>query len=226
MKQLPPGLPVPVVEPIDPASSEFYRVLFSSMERRMGEKPVKSIAVTSAVKGEGKTTTAIQLARVSARDFGKRILLMEGDLKNPQFHRYWTKTEEIGLYHVLTQQASLDQAIHPTDVEGLEVMPLGTAAMAGAVNASLLAQGFRGVVQAASGRYDYVVVDSPPVLPLVDMRIIAEAVDGVVMVIQADGPPRSLVAKALEAIPREKVLGVVFNGVTTIWPRYTYGYTY
>jgi capsular exopolysaccharide synthesis family protein len=219
-------LPAPEIDQVDMVTEEFYRVLFSGMERRLNGRPVKSIAVTSSVKGEGKTTTVIHLARVAARDFGKKVLLLEGDLKNPQFSRYWTNPDGVGLYQVLTQQVEFDKAILDTGQERLDAMPVGRVDKNRSVSGSILFRGLRNVIQEATSRYDYVFVDSPPILPLVDMRIIANAVDGVIMVVCAEGSPRSVIIKSVESIPREKILGVVLNGVKVSWSGYTYGYTY
>lgn len=219
-------VPAPLVQVMDSESSEIYRVLFASLARRADEREIKSIAFTSSVKGEGKTTTAVHLATVAARDFGKRILLIEGDLKNPQIQRRWPHPEGKGLYHVLAQEDSFDSAVVITDQDGLEVMPAGRLGKEQRDSASVLSFGFKKIVQEASGRYDYVFVDSPPILPLVDMRIIADAVAGVVMVIRAEGPPRSLISKAVATIEREKIIGVVFNGAKSAWPGYIYGYSY
>lgn len=207
---------------------ELYRILFSSIERRIGPRAVNSIAVTSATKGEGKTTTVINLARVAARDFGKRVLLLEGDLKSPQFHRFWAREDGVGLYHILTQKVQIDQAtgVKVTDIEGLDVIPLGDIIESGEANRSVLIHSLNRVIQRASSRYDYVFVDCPPILPLVDMQVIGDAVDGVIMVVQVEGPPRSLVRKALGMIPEEKVLGIVLNRVKKVWPGYSYTYTY
>jgi capsular exopolysaccharide synthesis family protein len=219
-------LPVPDVGRADMITEEFYRVLFSGMERRLDGKSVKSIAVTSAVKGEGKTTTVIHLAMVAARDFGKRVLLLEGDLKNPQFHRHWTRPDGVGLFQLLTQQVEFDKAIMETGQEGLHVLPVGRVDKTRSVSGSILFRGLRNVIEYAVARYDFVFVDCPPILPLVDMRIIGNAVDGVIVVVRADGPPRSVIVKSVESIPREKILGVVLNGVKVSWSGYTYGYTY
>ncbi len=216
------------VEQKSAINDELYRILFSGMEHRIGIRSMRSIAVTSAIKGEGKTTTVINLARVAVRDFGKRVLLLEGDLKNPQFHRHWPIQDGIGLYHILTQQAQIDLTakVIVTDLEGLDVMPLGNITNRQDANKSFLIQGIKRVIQRAPSRYDYIFVDSPPVLPLVDMQIIAEAVDGVIMVVQAEGPAQSLVRKAFEKIPHNKILGIVVSKVRTSWSQYSYGYNY
>ena len=219
-------LPGPLLNVIDSGSSELYRVLFSGLMRQIADRPIRSIAITSSVKGEGKTTTAIHLARVAARDFGKKVLLLEGDLKNPQFGKRWSNPEGTGLYHLLTKEATLEAAIQMTDQEGFEVLPAGRFSKKQDDSGSALALGLKRILQEVSVRYDFVFVDCPPVHPLVDTRIIAEAVDGVIMVIQSEGPPRSVVASAVESLPSGKVLGVVLNGMKTVWPRYSYGYTY
>ena len=73
----------PTIELDYSETDEYYRILFSGVERKIKNGEIKSIAMTSALKGEGKTTTIIQLAKVAARDYGKKILLLEGDSKSP-----------------------------------------------------------------------------------------------------------------------------------------------
>ena len=219
-------LPSPDADRAGMVNEEVYRLLFSGMERRLGGRPLKSIGVTSAIQGEGKTTTVIHLAQVAARDFGNRVLLLEGDLKSPQFYRRWTGPTGVGLYEVLTDQVGFDKAILQTEQERLDAMPVGRVDRSRSVSGSVLFRTLHKVIEEAKARYDYIFVDCPPIFPLVDMRIIANAVDGMIMVIRAEGPPRSEVVKSTDSIPREKIIGVVLNGVKAFRSGYTSGYTY
>lgn len=207
-------LPFPSLSAEPQESDELYRILFSNIERKINGRPYKSIALTSTVKGEGKTTTIIQLAKVGARDFGKRILLLEGDLKNPQ------------LNSLISNHERADRAIGETPIQGLEVLTLGNITKNRNINGPAFASGLKKVIETVSSGYDYVFVDCPPIMPLVDMQIIGQVVDGVVIVIRAEGPSRNLVIKAMEAVPKEKILGVVFNGMHLTFPQYGYGYKY
>jgi capsular exopolysaccharide synthesis family protein len=217
---------MPSAHSVDPIPSEIYRILFSSMERRILGKSIKSIAVTSATQGEGKTTTVVQLAKTAVQDFGRRVLLLEADLRNPRFQAYWTKPDGIGLYHILSQRISPSVAIGPSDIDGLDILPAGETVKKQNFSGSMLANGLRKVLEDAESQYDFILVDCPPILPLVDMRIIAPQVNGVLMVVRAGGPPRSVVRHAAQTLQREKVLGLVFNSVDMVWPQYGYGYPY
>jgi capsular exopolysaccharide synthesis family protein len=211
-----PKYPFPLFVQENLPTDELYRVLFSNIERRIKEKPIRSIAVTSAVKGEGKTTTIIQLAKIAARDYGKKILLIEGDLRNPQLNA------------IPVSKPEADRAIGDTIVEGLHVMTLANITKNKAINGPTFANGIKKIIETVSNSYDFIFVDCPPLIPLVDMQIIANVVDGIIMVIRAEGPPRSLVNNALESIPREKVIGVILNQVKHSWSQsgYAYGYGY
>lgn len=198
----------------DLPTDEIYRILFSNIERRISERPAKSIAVTSAVKGEGKTTTAIQLAKVMARDFGRRVLLLEGDIKNPQ------------LGSIPLEKDAGGQAIRKTAIKGLEVMNLASITKSKPMNAPTFAGGLKKIVETVSESYDFILIDCPPVMPMVDMQIIAKFVEAILVVVRVQGPPRSLVNKALDSLPREKIIGVAFNGAENALSQYGYPYHY
>jgi len=195
-------------------TDEYYRILFAGIEKKCIGKVPRVIAVTSTVKGEGKTTTVTQLGKIAARDFNKRVLLLEGDSKSPQIHLVLGNRPEDG------------KAISSTLIKGLDVMTLEKVIMNKKINGPAFSNGLKKVIETVSNRYDYILIDCPPILPLVDMQIIAGMVDGILMVIRADGPSRSFVNSALSAIPKEKLLGVVLNGVKTGIPGYGYGYSY
>ncbi|MHB8481178.1 MAG: CpsD/CapB family tyrosine-protein kinase [Nitrospiria bacterium] len=195
-------------------TDEYYRILFSSIEKKIKGNGARTIAVTSSIKGEGKTTTITQMAKIAARDFEKKVLLLEGDALNPQLHS------------IVLDKPKERQAIGHTVIERLDVMTLSNVLNNKKINGPVFANGLRKIIDTVSGAYDYILVDCPPILPLVDMRIIARVVDGIIMVIRAEGPSRSMVKEALKSVPAEKILGVVLNGITTKWPTYGYGYGY
>lgn len=197
-----------------PQSDEYYRILFSGVEKKFQNSGPKSIAVTSAIKGEGKTTTTVQLAKVAVRDFGKKILLLEGDLRSPQ----------LSSILMVSNKSQEGQAILRTTVPGLDVMTLSKIIKNKKVSGPAFATGLKKIIETVSSSYDYILVDCPPILPMVDMHIIAGIVDGIILVVRAEGPSRSMVNNALGSIPREKILGVVLNAVNSRWPNYGYGY--
>ncbi len=203
------------VDPKIVPADEYYRILFSRIERRINGDEIKSIAITSAVKGEGKTTTITQLAKVVVRDFEKRVLLLEGDAINPS------------LNSILASKSREGQAIGSTAIRGLDVMTLDNVIKNKKVNGPAFAAGLKKVIETVSNSYDYILVDCPPVLPLVDMQIIAGIVDGIIMVVRSEGPSRSVVKNALASLPKDKILGVVLNGMKTRWSTsYLNGYGY
>ena len=116
------------------------------------------------------------------------------------------------------------QAILKSAIPGLDVMTLSHIIKNKKVTGPNFATGLKKIIDTVSNSYDFIFVDCPPVLPMVDMHIIAGVVDGIIMVIRAEGPSRSLVNSALGSIPKEKIIGVVLNGMKSRWPRYGYGY--
>lgn len=190
-------------------SDEYFRILFLKIVKKIGEKG-KSILITSALKGEGKTTTIIQLAKVAARDFEKKILLLEGDAKNPQ----------LSSIADLSDKQREGHAILNTAIPGLDLMTLDKIIKNRKINGPVFVNGLKKIIEMFWDSYDYILVDCPPVLPLVDTEIIAGIVDGILLVVKAEGPAKRLVKKALETLPKEKVLGVVFNGVQSKWQKY------
>jgi capsular exopolysaccharide synthesis family protein len=195
-------------------TDEYYRVLFSNVERKIHGSQTKSIAVTSTVSGEGKTTTVIQLAKVAVRDFGKKVLLLEGDFRNPQLH-------------LLVKAASkTDRAIVESTIKGLDVMPLEKTTRNLSIKGPAFANGLKIIIDSVCNTYDYVFVDCPPILPLVDMQIIGGVVDGIILVVRAEGPDRNMILNGIEGLPKQKILGIVFNGAKLAWPKANYNYTY
>jgi len=119
-----------------------------------------------------------------------------------------------------------DQAIALTSIPGLYVMTLDNIIKNKKINGPAFGNGLRKIIEMVSVSYDYILVDCPPVLPVVDTQIIAGIVDGIILLVRAEGPSRNLVRKALEGIPREKVLGVVFNGAKSRQLKYSHEYHY
>jgi capsular exopolysaccharide synthesis family protein len=167
--------------------------------------------VASALSGEGKTSLACLLAANCARS-GARTLLVDGDLRRPSIHRFAAVPPGPGLSDVLTGASPLDAAVHPTPVENLSVMPGGR--WSEAVRVALSTPRWEHLVAAVRARYDCVVVDTSPVLPISDGLVLAGHVDGVLLSVLRDV---SEVAAAKDAVAqlrsvRARMLGVVVHG--------------
>jgi protein-tyrosine kinase len=200
--------------------AEQFRTLRARLEALATERPVRTIAVTSAMPGEGKTTAALNLAVVTAMSVGRRVLLVDCDLRRPKIHAALGLRPEAGLAEVLTDVASVDQAIIKVDGTNLEVLPVRTAPP----NPSELlgSERMRALVEQLARSYDQVIFDVPPTLALPDAKTVSELTDGLVFVVRADRTPREDVVAALDVLDRRRVLGLVLNAVDEDPERYGY----
>ena len=192
--------------------AEQYRVLRHVLERRRREASVSVVAVSSPAAGEGKTTTAINLAGALAQGRDTRVLLVDADLRLPSV------TAQLGLPASLPGLVDLiaDGGLTLGDVVralpryNLSILPSGriTRAPYEILKSPRLAE----ALGEARELYDYVLVDSPPLVPLPDGRVLARSVDGFLLVVAAHRTQRRLVAEALDLLDPQQLIGLVFNG--------------
>ncbi|HEY3488440.1 MAG TPA: CpsD/CapB family tyrosine-protein kinase [Gammaproteobacteria bacterium] len=209
--------------------AEQYRALRYEIEhmRKPGECAV--IGICSALPGDGKTLTAINLAGALAQDPSARTLLIEADLRRPVV----TVGDQLPLGNggskrglvdaILDPTLNLDEIIRYVPYFNLTILPAGKRA--DAPYEALNSTRFGELLTEARQRYDYVIIDTPPILPVPDCRLLAKWVDSFVMVVAADRTPREAVEEALTLLGSVKVLGLVFNGHDRSVTRY-YGYGY
>jgi capsular exopolysaccharide synthesis family protein len=209
---------------------EAFRALRTSLVFSSGSEGTRVIALTSAQPLEGKTTTACNMAIALAYG-GSRVLLIDADMRRPSVSRTLGIENEIGLSHLLTGQATARQAIRRTNVQNLWVMTAGLTPP----NPSELLSSERMktlVANVQTGPFDWVLIDTPPVLAVTDAVIIAPWVSGVVFVIGSEMTQRRLAQRAVETLQtsRPHVLGAVLNRVDIIRNKYYYsryyGYKY
>jgi capsular exopolysaccharide synthesis family protein len=212
--------------------SEQYRILYTKLNDLSKEKSQKIFAVTSALQNEGKTVTALNLAVVMARDFGKKTLVLEGDFRRPTLPLYLKAELEEGLVDILSSKADIQTTMVPVANtlipfadDNLTVLP----AVRKTQNSSSLLSSprMRDLFDILREQYDFILIDSPPILPLSDMNIFEEVVDGILLVVRAESTPRGAVSKGLEALGTDKLLGIILNDVRqTFSSYYRYGYKY
>ncbi|MCC6643021.1 MAG: CpsD/CapB family tyrosine-protein kinase [Deltaproteobacteria bacterium] len=205
--------------------AEQYRTLRTRLESLAAQRPIRTLAVVSALPGEGKTSAAINLAIVSEMHLDRRVLLVDCDLRKPKVHRTLGITPTAGLAEVLLGQASVDQAIYKVtgpSFEGgaLEVLPVH--AMPPNPSELLASAKMKALIEELARRYDVVILDTPAALSLPDAKTVTELTDGAVMVVRADTTPESDVQTALDLIDRRRVLGVVLNGSAVDQTYYSY----
>ena len=193
-------------------AAEQYQGLRLTIERLRRGRTLQVIAVTSPAAGDGKTLTAINLAGALARGAeDARVLLIDADLRRPAVARQLAiDSGAPGLTEVVSNpQTTLDSVTQKLTPYNLSILPAGTRN--GAVHQILRSSRLDTVLAEARSRYDFVVVDTPPLLPVFDSALLANAVDGVLMVVSANQTPRKLLGEALNMLDPGKVLGIVFN---------------
>lgn len=216
--------------PVPHDFGESYRALRTSLVFTSGGESTRVITVTSAQPLEGKTTTACNLAMVLAFG-GSRVLLVDGDMRRPGVHKALKISNTVGLSHLLVGQARVREAIQRTSDPNFCVMTAGRTPP----NPSelLSSERMRQLIgNLKQGPFDWVVIDTPPVLAVTDAIILTPLVDGVTFVVGAEMTRRRLAERAVQMImaSRPKVVGAVLNRVNFDRNKYYYsryyGYQY
>ena len=170
------------------------------------------IQVTSPNPGDGKTTLAANLA-VAMADSGKRVLLLEADFRRPRVHRYFALDNTVGVTAIITGDAEIPDAIQPTAIRNLWAMPCGPRPN----NPSdlLTSPRFKEMIDTLRDQHDFVIIDTPPILAVMDASVVAPRVDAVLMVVRLTKHARDGASRATEMLGAlgARILGVVVNGV-------------
>lgn len=194
----------------DFVTTESLRKVKASLRFLDVERPVKVIVFSSCLASEGKTSLSILLARVLAEGAGD-VLLVDGDMRRPQVATYLALEGGVGLSDVLAGSVTLDQAVQRALSPRLHVLPAGSSV---SNPAELFAsQRMARLVDTLRERYDYVVIDAPPLLPVVDASILATYADGLLLITRYGKVTRTQVAKSIEQLERvhARVFGAVIN---------------
>ena len=199
------------------AAREAYRILRTNLLFSQDAAQRRSIAITSAAPGEGKTTIAVNLAIAFAHG-GARVALVDADLRRARLHRMFRTPRAPGLAEV-TQGTPLSSAVRPTGIQNLFVLPGGDPrAIANAVGETAL----RALLRELGEEFDLVIIDTPPVLALADASVVAATADTTLFVVHAGRTPRAVAQQALQQLEvvGARVAGTVLNDPAGVLPEY------
>ena len=204
----------PLIVQSDPSSprSEAFRALRTNLMFVDAANHPRTILLTSSIPGEGKSTTIANLALTLAES-GSRVCLVEADLRRPRLLEYLGLDGSAGLTDVLIDRADLDDVLQPYGANQLEVV--GAGMIPPNPSELLASEAMSSVLRQLSARFDYVLVDTPPVLPVTDAVVLSTKVDGVLVLVGSTVVSREQLTSTLEALGAvdNTVLGLVLNRV-------------
>lgn len=214
-----------LVTNVNPKSivSEQFRTVRTNINFSMPDKELKTLLFTSSSPGEGKSTSAANMAVVFAQE-GKKVLLVDADMRKPTMHYTFHTTNTTGLSSLLAKQSTLEDVTKDTDVEGLSLITCGPippnpAELIGSNSMDVL-------IGELSSRYDLVVFDTPPLLSVADAQILSNKCDGTILVINSGVTEKENAIKAKDALVSAKanILGTLMNNFVLGKDHYYYQY--
>lgn len=215
---LPPSLQPPLmryaIEEPGTFFAEAIRAVRLAIQRALRVDPIKIVVVTSALESEGKTTLAANLA-LSLATLGIRTLLIDGDLRNPGLTRALCPNADVGLLQVAMGQASLEQALLLDRSTGLSILPSPVVKDDDSITELMFSERIIDLMDHLRQRYELIIIDSPPLVPLVDGRALAELADRIVLALAWNQTPREVVAHTMNLLApvHDRILGTVLTRV-------------
>ena len=208
------------------AAAEAYRSLRTSLILSHIDNPPKVIMVTSSVPGEGKTTNSIALAQ-NYLGLGKKVLLVEGDIRRHTLREYFNNVPNYGIFSVISGEKTLSEAVFQNPSFGADIL----AGEKTSINAADLfsSEAFKQFIATAREAYDAVIIDTPPILVVPDARIIAEQADAVIFTVHWDKTSKPQVEESLRLFHNsgQRVTGLALSQISEKgMKRYGYGGQY
>jgi capsular exopolysaccharide synthesis family protein len=211
----------------DPKSTvaEQYKILRTNIQAINSKTPIKLITLTSSTHSEGKTITSINLAISMAHDLGKKnILLVDADLRRASISRYLGIKSENGLADLIADGANIDDTLLNIGIDNLTFLPAGKiphnpAELLGSTK-------LKSILNQLKEKYDYIILDTPPIIPVTDAGVLGAQTDGVIMVIQANRTQQGVVKHAEHLLKQAhaKLLGYILTNIQYHIPAYIYRY--
>jgi len=190
--------------------AEEFRTLRSRLYQIREKMPLKRLLVTSALPKEGKSFVAANLGQVMVRQHGRRALVIDADLRNPGMHRHLGAAPSPGLSEYLLGECDEFTALQRGPMENLFFMPAGRIVPSAP---ELLSNGrLKLFLQRVEPLFDWVILDTSPVIPVSDATLVAGCCDGILMVVRSNATPADLARRARAEFPDKLLLGVVLNG--------------
>lgn len=206
--------------------TEAYRSLRTNLEFMNPDSPARTILFTSSGPGEGKSTTTANIA-ISNAQKGKKVLLIDCDLRKPVQHTIFAISNMQGITDLLVDQTiSFDQVVQKTNIPNLQIIPCGTLPPN---PAELLgSQSMANLLKELTGHFEMIFIDAPPIISVTDAAILSSIVDGVILVVRHGQAERNMVFMAKELLTKvnAKILGVVLNRVKVSKHQQQYYYYY
>lgn len=202
--------------------TEEFRSLRQRIQSLRRDREIKSLVVTSALPGEGKTTTAMNLALSFGLEPESRTCLIDADLRAPAVHRALPDQPDAGLAELLEVDAKLEEAL--VEIEGTRLSVLPVRAIPSQPSELLSSRRMRELLQDLSANFDTIIIDAPPIAGLPDAGALIDLCDAALFVVVAGQTNRQDAAAALDRVARHKFIGTVLNRFDS--PRTPYGETY
>ncbi|MCH1640126.1 CpsD/CapB family tyrosine-protein kinase [Paenibacillus timonensis] len=204
----------PLIMDMNPRSfiAESYRSLRTNIEFSSFDDELKTIAVTSAKPGEGKTTTAVNMALAFAQA-GKSVVLIDADLRKPSIHHIFNKHNKGGLSNIIAKKHLIHEMIQETHIEHLSIIPSGP--LPANPSEMLSSDAFSEMLNELKMNYSVIIVDSAPALTVTDAQVVAAQCDGAILVVNSGKAKHDSVIKVKEQLDyvKARLLGVVLNNV-------------
>ncbi len=208
----------------DPASEQYRKLKSAIVKLAQLGRFDKSLMVTSAIGGDGKTLTSINLAITLAQEFDHTVLLIEADLRRPTIMKYIGLEATLGLTDCVLDDMDVSEVLVKTGIGKLSILPAGRVVSNPVELFS--SNKMQTLLKEIKSRYAdrYVIIDTTPVLPFAEPQFIANVVGGILFVVREGYTAEDKVAKALSLLKNYNLLGVVCNGVNEIQSAGKYGY--
>lgn len=205
---------VAIKHPRSPHCEEYRslrtQLLLAAERRRAAGKEMQAVVIASARPGEGKSTTALNLAWMLAQTDGVNCLVIDADLRMPSLADYLGVAEHPGLSDVFDGSVELEQAIVKLNPAGLHLLPGGAARQD--IAELISGNAFRRILDKARTMFDYIIIDAPPLAIFTDAAVLINLADGAMLVVKSGKTRYATINRMLEHVSREQLLGVVLNG--------------